>query len=178
MVPFFIVLCPKILMVLIFRERESDGIIYMYKTRTEIRGGMTVVTQEFAKLWWKVSKDLRSHMEAELSPALTEGQLTVLELLLFSGQSRMKPSDFIEHLNTTPAAITTLLDRMEKGGLIVRERDEKDRRIVWVVVTDKGRAECERGMKVREQFLQNYLSRISLHNQQLLVYLLGKVANA
>ncbi|MCZ8513006.1 MarR family transcriptional regulator [Paenibacillus filicis] len=137
-----------------------------------------MITQEFAKLWWKLSKDLRTHMETELSPTLTEGQLTVLELLMFSNQDTMKPSDFIEFLNTTPAAITTLLDRMEKGGLITRERDEKDRRIVWVKVSDRGREECERGLKIREHFLQNYLGRISSHNQQLLVYLLGKVANA
>jgi len=135
-----------------------------------------VITQEFAKLWWKLSKDLRNHMETELSPTLTEGQLTVLELL--SGHERMKPSDFIEYLDTTPAAITTLLDRMEKAGLISRERDGKDRRIVWVQVTDKGKQECERGVIIRERFLQSYLSRISAHNQQLLVYLLGKVANA
>jgi DNA-binding MarR family transcriptional regulator len=134
-----------------------------------------VVTREFAKLWWKVSKDLHTHMDAELAPSLTEGQLTVLELLM--GQERMKPSDFIGHLATTPAAITTLLDRMEKAALVTRERDEKDRRIVWVKVSDKGRAECERGLNIRESFLQNYLSRISSHNQQLLVYLLGKVAN-
>lgn len=135
-----------------------------------------MVTHEFAKLWWKLSKDLRNHMEAELAPTLTEGQLTVLELL--SGHERMKPSNFIEFLATTPAAITTLLDRMEKAELISRERDEKDRRIVWVQVTDKGKAECQRGMSIRDHFLQNYLSRISSHNQQVLVYLLGKVANA
>ncbi|WP_028548606.1 MarR family winged helix-turn-helix transcriptional regulator [Paenibacillus sp. UNC451MF] len=135
-----------------------------------------MITQEFAKLWWKLSKDLRSHMETELSPTLTEGQLTVLELL--AGHDKMKPSDFIEFLDTTPAAITTLLDRMEKAGLISRERDGKDRRIVWVQVTEKGKEECARGVVIRERFLQNYLSRISAHNQQLLVYLLGKVANA
>ncbi|MEK3723686.1 MarR family winged helix-turn-helix transcriptional regulator [Paenibacillus sp. FSL H8-0034] len=135
-----------------------------------------MVTQEFAKLWWKLSKDLRTHMDLQLSPTLTEGQLTVLELLI--GRDRMKPSDFIEFLATTPAAITTLLDRMEKAELLSRSRDEKDRRIVWVEVTDKGKAECLRGTEIRERFLQQYLSRISSHNQQLLVYLLGKVANA
>ncbi|WP_420852209.1 MarR family transcriptional regulator [Paenibacillus hamazuiensis] len=113
-------------------------------------------------------------MEAQLAPTLTEGQLGVLELL--ATQERMKPSDFIEYLATTPAAITTLLDRMEKGELIIRERDEKDRRIVWVLMTEKGRAECERGVRIREEFIRGYLGRISSHNQQLLVYLLGKVA--
>jgi DNA-binding MarR family transcriptional regulator len=132
-------------------------------------------TQEFGKLWSKMSRDLKTHMETELAPALTEGQLAVLELLV--PETRMKPSDFLPHLTTTPAAVTTLLDRMEKAGLIERVRDEKDRRIVWVSATAKGMEQCERGIEVRKQFLDSYLNRISSHNQQLLVYLLGKVAN-
>ncbi len=160
---------------LTFKKAEVNAII---REKIGFSGVMIMITHEFAKLWWKLSKDLRTHMETELAPTLTEGQLTVLERLLASERDRMKPSDFIEYLATTPAAITTLLDRMEKSGLIERERDEKDRRIVWVLVTEKGRFECERGVQIRERFLQQYLSRISSHNQQLLVYLLGKVANA
>jgi DNA-binding MarR family transcriptional regulator len=131
---------------------------------------------EFAKLWSKLSKEMKTHMEVQLAPSLTEGQLNVLELLL-AQEERMKPSDLIDILATTPAAVTTLLDRMEKSELIVRERDEKDRRIVWIQVTEKGKAECSRGVQIREQFLNSTLSRISAHNQQLLVYLLRKIAN-
>lgn len=131
--------------------------------------------QEFGKLWSKMSRDLKTHMETELAPALTEGQLAVLEVLV--PETRMKPSDFLPYLSTTPAAVTTLLDRMEKAELIGRVRDEKDRRIVWVTATAKGEAECARGVEARKQFLDSYLNRISSHNQQLLVYLLGKVAN-
>jgi MarR family transcriptional regulator, temperature-dependent positive regulator of motility len=136
---------------------------------------MSVYSDEFGKIWLKLSKELKTQMEVGLSPTLTEGQLHVLELL--SANERMKPSDLIEYLATTPAAVTTLLDRMEKNELIVRERDEKDRRIVWVNVTDKGKAECERGSRIREQLLDSYLNRVSAHNQKLLIYLLGKVAN-
>jgi DNA-binding MarR family transcriptional regulator len=133
-----------------------------------------LISNDFVKVWSKLSKEIHAHMESQLAPSLTEGQLNVLELL--STQERMKPSDFIDYLATTPAAITTLLDRMEKGELIVRERDEKDRRIVWVAMTDKGKRECERGLRIREEFIRQYLNRISAHNQQLLVYLLGKMA--
>ncbi|MDB5054707.1 MAG: transcriptional regulator [Bacilli bacterium] len=131
-------------------------------------------SKDFAKLWFKLSKEMKTHMDHKLADQLTEGQLHVLEFL--QQQERMKPSDFIQHLATTPAAITTLLDRMEKAELIVRERDEKDRRIVWITTTKKGHAECARGLEIRQQFLENYLNRISSHNQQLLIYLLGKVA--
>ncbi|WP_274364675.1 MarR family winged helix-turn-helix transcriptional regulator [Paenibacillus thermotolerans] len=132
-------------------------------------------TNEFAKLWFKLSKELRIHMDTQLSPTLTESQLNVLEYVL--AHDRMKPSDLIHYLATTPAAVTTLLDRMEKNELIERVRDERDRRIVWIHVTHKGREECKRGVDIRETFLTEYLSRISSHNQQLLVYLLGKITN-
>lgn len=132
-------------------------------------------SNQFVKLWSKISRDLRTYMETQLAPTLTEGQLNVLEVLL--AQDQMKPSDLLEHLNTTPAAVTTLLDRMEKNELIVRQRDEKDRRIVWIIPTEKGKAECARGVELRNEFIHSQLDRISSHNQQLLVYLLGKVAN-
>ncbi|WP_422660894.1 MarR family winged helix-turn-helix transcriptional regulator [Paenibacillus sp. EC2-1] len=133
-------------------------------------------TNEFAKVWSKLAKDYRLHMESGLAPALTEAQLTVLEVL--EEQKRMKPSDFIPYLATSPAAVTMLLDRMEKNDLIIRQRDEKDRRIVWVTISERGRAEVMRGMQVREDYLSHVLNRISSHNQQLLVYLLGKVSAA
>lgn len=132
-------------------------------------------SNEFIKLWYKLSRDMKMFMETHLNPSLTESQLYVLELL--QARDRMKPSDFIDFLETTPAAITTLLDRMEKGELITRERDEKDRRIVWIMATEKGQSECERGLELRQQFVDKHLGKISSHNQQLLVYLLGKVAN-
>ena len=131
---------------------------------------------EFARLWMKITKEWKIHLEEELAPQLTEGQLHVLELLL--QHQPMKPSDLLQYLSTTPAAITTLLDRMERGGLIVRTRDDNDRRIVWVNVSEKGEYEALRGVEIRDAYVKQALDRISSHNQQLLVYLLGKVANS
>ena len=130
-------------------------------------------TSEFAKLWSQLSKDYKLHMDSELTPILTEPQLIVLEVIMERGT--MKPSDFIPYLATSPAAVTMLLDRMEKNGLLTRERDHDDRRIVWVSISEKGKKEAERGMQIREAFLSNMLNRISSHNQQLLIYLLGKI---
>lgn len=131
-------------------------------------------TAEFAKLLESILKDYQTHMENELAPSLTMSQLTVLELLLQEGN--LKPSDLIPYLSTTPAAVTMLLDRMERGELVHRERDADDRRIVWVLITDKGKEEAERGIQVRNTYLDSVLDRISTHNQQLLIYLLGKIS--
>lgn len=137
-------------------------------------GGTELHTQDFARLLDIIVKDYQTHMEEQLAPTLTISQLTVLELL--EQQNQLKPSDLIPYLTTTPAAVTMLLDRMERGELIQRVRDEKDRRIVWVSITDKGKREVDRGVEIRNNYLNGVLSRISSHNQQLLVYLLGKIA--
>lgn len=122
----------------------------------------------------KLSKEWRIALDQELAP-LTEGQLNILELLIQS--PLMKPSDLLQYLNTTPAAITTILDRMEKNELITRMRDEQDRRVVWIHLTEKGKQETERGIEVKQNVIARSLDKISSHNQQLLVYLLGKVAS-
>lgn len=130
---------------------------------------------EFGKLIQLFSKDYRQQMEMQLSPSLTEGQLHVLEIL--HTRDVMKPSDFVEILDTTPAAVTTLFDRMEKHQLIQRVRDMQDRRIVWIHMTAHGHAELHRGKAIREKILQTYLSRLSSHNQQLFIYLFSKVSS-
>lgn len=94
-------------------------------------------TEEFGKLLSKIVKDYQNHLEEELAPTLTTSQLSVLEVLEQNGQ--LKPSDLIPFLATTPAAVTMLLDRMEKAELIRRDRDEEDRRIVWISITEKAR---------------------------------------
>ncbi|WP_326998771.1 MarR family winged helix-turn-helix transcriptional regulator [Cohnella kolymensis] len=129
---------------------------------------------DFVKSWMKLTKDWNARMEAELAPGLTVGQLEVLELL--QAHEPMKPSELLPHLETTPAAVTTLLDRMARNGLVVRKRDERDRRIVWVTMTEVGRSEVERGVAIRSDIANRSLERVSSHNRQLLVYLISKVA--
>lgn len=129
--------------------------------------------EQFAKLMFELTKKYNAYMDEALSPYLTEAQLTVLEFV--HEQKKVKPSDILPYLATSPAAVTMLLDRMEKSGLIARLRDEKDRRIVWVNLTEKGKREVVRGKKMRERFFQTMLGAISEHNQQLFLYLFRKL---
>ncbi|MFC3745949.1 MarR family winged helix-turn-helix transcriptional regulator [Paenibacillus sp. GCM10012306] len=131
---------------------------------------------EFSKIWHKILKDYKLHMDSKLAPTLTDAQLTVLELL--QERDAIKPSDLAPYLATSPAAVTMLLDRMEKHDLIARERDEADRRIVWVSITETGKRESARGLKIRSDFFAEALDPISSHNQQLLLYLMGKMVVA
>ncbi|MNW20455.1 hypothetical protein D3C71_2208600 [compost metagenome] len=45
-------------------------------------------------------------------------------------------------------------------------------------ITEVGKRETERGLKIRSDFFAEALDPISSHNQQLLLYLMGKMAVA
>jgi len=42
-------------------------------------------------------------------------------------------------LNKSTNTLSTILDRMEKKGLLKKTRDKRDRRLVWAVMTPMGR---------------------------------------
>lgn len=65
-------------------------------------------------------------------------QYNVLRILRGSGKG-LACSEISERLVTRDSDITRLLDRLEGRGLIVRERYERDKRVMIVRVTEAGR---------------------------------------
>jgi MarR family transcriptional regulator, organic hydroperoxide resistance regulator len=49
-----------------------------------------------------------------------------------------------EKMYLRPSTITGLVDRLEKRGYVVRDRDQKDRRVVKILLTPKGKALVKR----------------------------------
>lgn len=72
---------------------------------------------------------------------LTVGQLGVLEALLHLGP--MMQSVLAAKLLTSPSNVTTVVDNLERDGLVRRERSTEDRRRVEVSLTDEGRSLIE-----------------------------------
>ena len=70
---------------------------------------------------------------------LTNAQYNVLRILRGEG-ARMPSLAVAERLVTRVPDITRLVDRLEQGGLVKRERSTEDRRVVYVSVTAKGLA--------------------------------------
>lgn len=53
---------------------------------------------------------------------------------------RLTHADLARKLWVRPATLTGVVDTLVKAGYLARERDETDRRKVWLVLTDEGRA--------------------------------------
>jgi DNA-binding MarR family transcriptional regulator len=65
-------------------------------------------------------------------------QFMVLNLMKKLGKNA-NATEMGKYLNKGANTLTTILDRMGKKGLLKKTRDKRDRRLVWVVMTPKGR---------------------------------------
>jgi DNA-binding MarR family transcriptional regulator len=73
---------------------------------------------------------------------LREKQITFVQskaLLLLSEKENQTLSQLSDGLSRTRCTVTGLVDRLEGKGLVRRKRSRKDRRLIYVSLTDKGR---------------------------------------
>jgi len=70
---------------------------------------------------------------------LTSSQYNVLRILRGEGQPLPSLEIAARMIQVVPA-ITGLIDRLEKRGLVARQRCEEDRRVVFVEITEAGKA--------------------------------------
>jgi DNA-binding MarR family transcriptional regulator len=93
-------------------DQILEAIIYLY---TESRR----ITKELAK-----------------RASLTGPQLTVVKLLETFGDLSL--TDLSERIRAQNSTVTGIIDRMEREGLVRRERSSEDRRKILIRLTDKG----------------------------------------
>ena len=60
-------------------------------------------------------------------------------------------SEIASLTNTERHNITTLIERLEKDGLVKTRRNKKDRRVINVKLTDKGKQTLDIGMPIARQ---------------------------
>lgn len=82
--------------------------------------------------------------------------ILVLSHLHKNGRSR--PSDIAKGLGLTPPTLTHLSEKLIKKGLVVRERNEVDRRALYLKITDDGcdilSSAQEKGLQLRMQLFE------------------------
>jgi len=103
----------------------------------------------------KVTRDILAIIKGKISPS----QFAILRFIRECGRSSV--SQVAEELQVTLSGVTSLADRMVEAGLIERLRDDADRRVVWIDLTEKGRqlsAELER---LRRGMVERYTRNLS-----------------
>ncbi|MGH8794534.1 MAG: MarR family winged helix-turn-helix transcriptional regulator [Stackebrandtia sp.] len=97
------------------------------------------MTDEFLRLFTRASKLLRGVVDVDLRRhGVRLGQNLVLEALWET--DGLTPGELAARLHVATPTMVKAATRMEASGLLTRRRDETDRRLVRVYLTDQARS--------------------------------------
>ncbi|HEV7941482.1 MAG TPA: MarR family transcriptional regulator [Solirubrobacteraceae bacterium] len=118
------------------------------------------------------------HLDHEITRGLSayglgNREFDVLSVLRRSGPPYMlTASELRREILFSSGGLTKLLERLERNGLIAREQDPKDRRVVRVVLTDAGRELQQAAMDLDLQLEERLLAPLDDQQRQALAELL------
>jgi len=132
------------------------------------------LVEDLLALWRLLRASTHPVRRAEITPE----QYWLLRLLHRKGP--MSISELAEVLGVTGSSITTACKRLEKAGLVKRERqgDGCDERVVLVVLTIQGVEQIEAWQQERRQMLSRMLSPLTQQEQDELQRLIERVLEA
>lgn len=121
------------------------------------------------------AKSMLSHsIEQEVSGLdITHAQASCLMMLARGAASTV--TDLGRELNTDVGSVTRLLNRMEKRGLIVRQRRDDDRRVVDLSLTEEGHALVSRLPEAFSNVLRQHFRNFSAEEIDILRRMLQRV---
>lgn len=95
--------------------------------------------QTFHLLLYRAFHAQRNHLRQNLAPlGLGSGQPKLLAYLTDRGPCHQR--ELAEYYEINPAAVSRMLDALERNGFVTRRRDQSSRRRDLVEITEKGRA--------------------------------------
>jgi len=126
----------------------------------------------------RVKAEMGAAFDAELAPSdITAAQYVIL-MSLAHGEGP-SASDLCKGISYDPGAMTRMLDRLERRGLVRRVPNPDDRRTFHLELTEEGKAVVPKlragGMKVLNRFLDGFSAREA---QQFERFLLRMLDNA
>ncbi len=90
---------------------------------------------------------------------LTFSQVEVLHFIGPTGKETMK--NIADFLKITPPSATEIVNEMEKKGLIKRQSDKSDRRVVFIVLSPLAKKLCASLWKRKELILKKIFSKLN-----------------
>ena len=116
---------------------------------------------------------IHEKMDILMVQGVTGSQFFVMKKIHEKG--KMTVSEVANELNVSLSAITALTDRLFKTGLLKRDRDEKDRRLVWLTITPQGEKTLQECGANRQEVFRNYLGELTQEDLASLINICDKI---
>lgn len=113
---------------------------------------------------------------AEPVSGLTGPQFYILHQL--EQKEKCTVGELAESMGVKPSAITAMVDRLDKHGFVARDRDEEDRRVVYISLRDSGKKILQVAKQNRREKLNKMFSHLSEDELQQFVSIFEKLAMA
>lgn len=106
------------------------------------------------------------------------GKLELKILYNLSKEKEFNMSELAKLLNVVMSAVTGTADRLIKKDLVIRERDQDDRRIVRIRLTEKGKNIAKAYGLQQIELIKNVMMILSSKEQDEFIRLLEKITNS
>ena len=107
---------------------------------------------------------------------ITLQQYLTLDILTRKGKCMI--TELSKILGVALSTMTELADRLVKKHFVRKIKDSKDRRIVWVNLTDKGLKIIQKINEKKQRHILRILEKLSQNNRQTLINILKIVSQA
>jgi DNA-binding MarR family transcriptional regulator len=84
----------------------------------------------------------------------------------------VRPTDVARWIGRRTNSVSMMVDRMVKAGLVRRERDRRDRRVVRLIITSKAENALKPATRAGWEFIQKIMSPLSDEDRQTFARLL------
>ena len=119
------------------------------------------LTKEIIELQRRLNRDMRRYtLDAWMELNLTIPQLKSLFFIANWGSTNF--TKLASALEVTPSNVTGIVDRLVEQGLVSRQENPEDRRMLMLRVTDKGEAIIANLRERRASHISEILAQLSL----------------
>ncbi len=107
--------------------------------------------------------------------------LSRVKVLLALAESKLQQDDHLcmrdlaEELAVTPRNITTIVDGLEREGLLARHPDPHDRRAIWLELTPVGLSQIEQVQKLKQDISANFFEPLDSSSRGQLATILTRL---
>lgn len=102
-----------------------------------------------------VTRRINAQIREQLGEDLTSDQFQVVRVI--NGTEQCTSSHLAEMLAVGKSSITAIVNRLVDAGIINRTRDEADRRLVYLTLTDYGNSILESAQEQVREIVSPYL---------------------
>lgn len=109
---------------------------------------------------------------------LTQGKISCPQMVTLdhvTRHDRTTMSEIAKVLAIQTSSASVLVDRLIRGKMLARSRDEKDRRVVWIRATPKARQVMKRIMNQKRQSIKGIFGGLSERERRQYLAILLKI---